>query len=128
MNNKINLKKENFHTINDFSHGDWICFLLPNNNKCIGNIIEILIPSNEDNLFFDSIKTINYIDENGMHGSIKVKDLNKNQQVIGMNIQDFFDKKFSIKIEENIKNSSRKIAKDFLNKTNLKRTGNINKN
>lgn len=129
MNNNSKSSTEKINTIDDFSHGEWICFLLPNNKKCIGNIIEMMIAEKNDNMFFKTFKIVNYIDEEGMSGSIKVEDIKKNQRVVGMDIGSFFDKKFSLKVENlTPKNNSRKIARDFIKQSNLKRLGKINKN
>lgn len=129
MNNNSKTNKEKINTIDDFSHGEWICFLLPNNKKCVGNIIEMMIRSKDDKMFFESFKIINYIDEDGMSGSVKVTDIKTNQRVIGMDINSFFENKFSLKIE-NItnKNESRKIARNYVKQSNLKRLGKIHKN
>lgn len=133
MNNKHNSNNnpsEKIHTFNDFSYGDWICFLLPNNKKCVGIINEMIIPDKSNNFYpsFQSIEVINYIDEDGLSGSIKASELNKNQRIIGVDINSFFTKKFTLKNEIINKNESRKISKDFVSKTKLKRTGHINQN
>lgn len=129
MNNNSKTNKEKINTIGDYSHGEWICFLLPNNKKCVGNIIEIMIPSKENNSFFDSFKIVNYIDEEGMSGSVKVSEIKPNQRVIGLDINAFFNSKFSLKVENiQIKNESRKIARSFLKQSSLKRLGKIHKN
>lgn len=129
-NNNTNSKKvvEKSYTIEDFSHGDWVCFLLSNNKKCTGIIIEMMIPQKDNNMFFDSIKVINYIDEDGLHGSIREKELKRNQRVYCINMKQFFERKFTVSIEENNKNESRLIARNLIKQSNLKRTGNIHKN
>lgn len=125
-NNTKNLEKIN--TIEDFTHGDWICFLLSSNKKCIGTILEILIPDKQNDNFFESKKIINYIDEDGMSGSIEFNKINKNQMVIGINILAFFNKKFTLKTELNNNIQTRKIAKEFVRKSNFKNMGKIDRN
>lgn len=121
-------KMEKIHTIDDFSHGDWICFLLESNKKCVGTILEILIPDKENNSFFVSKKIINYIDEDGMLGSMEYDKVNKQKMIIGIDILSFFNKKFTLKIELNNNIQTRKIARDFTRKLNLKNIGKINRN
>ena len=129
MNNNSKISQEKINKIDDFSNGEWICFLLATNKKCVGIIVEMLIPSKSDDNMFDAFKIVNYIDEDGMSGSIKVSDIKKTQRVIGVDINSFFEKKFTLKIEGiAMKNNSRKIARDFMKQSNLKKFGKINKN
>lgn len=121
-------KFEKINTIEDFTHGDWICFLLPSNKKCVGTILEILIPDKQNNNFFESKKIINYIDEDGMSGSIEFNKINNNQMVIGINILAFFNKKFTLKNELNNNIQTRKIAKEFVRKSNFKHIGKVDRN
>lgn len=127
MKKKIHTEK--IYNIDDYSDGDWICFLLPTNKKCVGIIVEMLIPDKTNDSYFQSIKTVNYIDEDGLHGSIRIADIKTNQRIIGVNMLNFFEQKFSPKTEATNKTFvSRKIAREYVRKANTKKHRNINNN
>jgi hypothetical protein len=125
MQKRNNTETEKFYQITDFSNGDWICFLLPNNKKCIGLIVEMLIPDKTNDIYSKPVKVINYLDEDGLSGSIKTTDLNKNQRIVGIDMNPFFNKKFSLKTENHNPIQTKTIAKHFVKMSKQKRAGKI---
>ena len=85
----------------------------------------MLIPDKTNDIYSKPVKVINYLDEDGLSGSIKTTDLNKNQRIIGIDMNPFFNKKFSLKTENHNPIQTKTIAKHFVKMSKQKRAGKI---
>ena len=87
-------KNKKLFKIEQFSTGDWICFINSEDKKCIGIINELTIFNKNAETILDqynSVEVINYIDEDGISGTIKVKDFPVNTLITGVNMMNLFN-------------------------------------
>lgn len=79
------------YNIDDVAEGNWIVFYLNTGKKCLGKIVNILYIDKEENICRDEI--INYIDEDGLNGSVRKDLINKEFSVKSLDMDAFFESK-----------------------------------
>lgn len=87
-------KTKKLFTIDQFNIGDWVCFNNTDNSKCIGIINELTIVNKDSNNMADyyaSILVINFIDDMGISGTIKVDDFPTEKLITGVNMTTLFN-------------------------------------